>query len=670
MRASPLGLRFFVVSTVLATLTIPVSSQTPVPIHSFELNGDLVDSQGGTAVMTPNGGTLGSSSYQFGPNQGLTLTGAQLANSGQYSIEMRVRLETIHATRTVPVNGLWQAWPWIKLIDFKDLTQDEGLYSFDHDQSPFGGAPTGGAILQFYPIGGTSDAFFPGQFVHVVLTRDDSTGLVTAYAKGVGEFSFSDWGGVAEFDPITKLMHFLIDDFDMGPNNSQDESGSGSIDFIRVYDTVLTSAEVSDLNDQANIDSPPVAHAGSDFSVNEGQVAVVLDGTASNDPDGDALSYSWAQLPSPTVVIADPTAAQTTFDAPFVTSNATLTFELTVTANGVASTDTIDITIVNVNSPPVADAGEDQSVAEGSPVTLNGGDSFDVDMDVLSYSWMQTSGQAVTLIGANTANPTFTAPYGASGGAPGVVDTLTFELTVDDGSGGTVDTVTVEVTNVNNVPVASAGSDQTVDEDTFVMLSGHASSDPDGDTLTFWWTQTGGTAVVLSDPSNPSPTFTAPFVNPGGGDFIFTLTVDDGYGGIVSDTVVVHVMNANDPPLITAARPSSDCLWPPNHKLESIEILGVSDPDNNATITIDAVYQDEPTLGTGSGDTAIDAIISGDGTVLLRAERSGNGDGRVYHIHFTAADPEGSASGVVTVCVPHSKKSIAIDGGGVFDSTL
>ena len=51
------------------------------------------------------------------------------------------------------------------------------------------------------------------------------------------------------------------------------------------------------------------------------------------------------------------------------------------------------------------------------------------------------------------------------------------------------------------------------------------------------------------------------------------------------------------------------------------------------------------------------------------AERSGNGNGRVYHIHFTALDLEESASGAVTVSVPKKKKDIAIDGGELFDST-
>jgi hypothetical protein len=53
--------------------------------------------------------------------------------------------------------------------------------------------------------------------------------------------------------------------------------------------------------------------------------------------------------------------------------------------------------------------------------------------------------------------------------------------------------------------------------------------------------------------------------------------------------------------------------------------------------------------------SAIDAELSG-GNLLLRAERDGNGDGRVYHIQFTVSDPEGaSCSGEVTVCVPHDQ---------------
>ena len=131
----------------------------------------------------------------------------------------------------------------------------------------------------------------------------------------------------------------------------------------------------------------------------------------------------------------------------------------------------------------------------------------------------------------------------------------------------------------------------------------------------------------------------------------------------------MNVQNANDPPLVSAAQPSVNCMWPPNHKMTEVSILGVSDPEDNASIVIDSVTSDESTNGTGDGDTAVDAIINANGTVLLRAERSGNGDGRIYRVNFTATDYEGSASGSVDVCVRHNKKQTAIDSGQNYDAS-
>jgi hypothetical protein len=430
-------------------------------------------------------------------------------------------------------------------------------------------------------------------------------------------------------------------------------------------------------------DIPPTANAGVDFSVNEGQTGVMLDASLSSDPENDPLTYAWVQLPGgPAVTLTGADTAGPSFTAPTVAPGGeTLTFKLSVTAYGETAEDTVDITVVNVNHPPVADAGLDQSIAEGSPVTLHGEDSFDIDNDVFTYAWVQVSGSpTVTITGADSANPTFTAPVVAGSGAPGVVATLVFELTVNDGFpqnapapgytlANVVDSVTVEISNVNNDPVAAAGADQTVDEFTSVTLNGTGSSDPDSDPLTYVWRQTGGPAVLdLLDDTAATPSFIVPFVSSGGADVTFELTVDDGYS-TATDTVVVHVQNANDPPLVTAAVPTIGSLWPPNHNLVSVGITGVSDSDNNTTITITGVTQDEPTNGTGDGDTAIDAFINANGTVFLRAERSGNGNGRVYHIHFKASDLEGSASGVVKVTVPHSKKAPAIDGGELYDST-
>ena len=92
------------------------------------------------------------------------------------------------------------------------------------------------------------------------------------------------------------------------------------------------------------------------------------------------------------------------------------------------------------NVAPVADAGADQAVNPADTVTLDGTGSS--DPDPLTYSWTQTSGPAVTLTGATTAQPTFTAPAGPA--------TLTFELSVCD-AGRLCDTDTVTVT-VNGPP--------------------------------------------------------------------------------------------------------------------------------------------------------------------------------------------------------------------------
>ena len=197
-----------------------------------------------------------------------------------------------------------------------------------------------------------------------------------------------------------------------------------------------------------------------------------------------------------------------------------------------------------------------------------------------------------------------------------------------------------------------------MDEGTQVTLDGRASSDPDSDPLIFTWTQLSGPSVALSNPHSVTATFTAPLQpSHAQATLRFQLAVDDGLGVTATDEVDITVLDVDALPTCTLAQANPALLWPPNHKLVPVGIIGVADPDNDlVTISVTGVTQDEPVNGLGDGDTSPDAVVQG-ATVLLRAERAGTGNGRVYTVAFTADDGfGGSCTGHVTVCVPHNRQ--------------
>lgn len=96
----------------------------------------------------------------------------------------------------------------------------------------------------------------------------------------------------------------------------------------------------------------PVANAGPDQTV-EDKVVVMLDATASTDPDGDALTYSWTQTSGPHVVLGEYLEgwAKATLTAPTVPGGTTLTFELTVSDGEKSAKDTVSVTVNDVTAP-------------------------------------------------------------------------------------------------------------------------------------------------------------------------------------------------------------------------------------------------------------------------------------------------------------------------------
>ena len=311
-------------------------------------------------------------------------------------------------------------------------------------------------------------------------------------------------------------------------------------DQVLTFELVANDGTVDSAADSVSITIPanvgPTADAGSDATVAAGDT-VSLDGSASIDGDGDTLTYAWTQTGGPSVTLSDAASVSPTFTAPAkAAADQTLTFELLV-SDGITSstTDSVSITIP-ANVGPTADAGADATVAGGASVTLDGSASADGDGDTLTYAWTQTSGPSVTLSDASAVAPTFTAPAKAAAD-----QTLTFELVVSDGiTSSSADAVTITIP-ANIAPTADAGTDATVAEGDTVTLDGSGSTDGDGDTLTYAWTQTGGPSVTLSDATAAVPSFTAPPKTASDQTLTFELVVSDGVSSSQPDQVTITI---------------------------------------------------------------------------------------------------------------------------------
>ncbi|MFL5394671.1 MAG: PKD domain-containing protein [Myxococcales bacterium] len=381
---------------------------------------------------------------------------------------------------------------------------------------------------------------------------------------------------------------------------------------------------------------PPVANAGPDQSVPSGAL-VTLDGSASADPAGLPLGFQWSQTAGAAVVLSSSTATKPTFIAPTVPFGqppAVLTFSLLVkSANGTSAPSTVRIAVsAQPPPPPIADAGPDQAVASGAFVTLDATASSDPAGLALSFAWTQTAGPPVPLSSAIVAQPTFSAPTVPFGELPVV---LTFSLVVSDANTSSL-AATVSVTvnpqvPPNPAPIANAGPDQAVASGSAVTLDGSASADPDGESITFAWTQTSGAAVALASADTAHPTFTASVVLAGSpaAVLVFALVATDAHGGSTpaSVTITVNPEAANFPPP-PGTPPPADPNQPPlpvggngSHRFEmgAGQGLYLQDPTPGQPTVSGFVVVTLGAAGGGlPGNAPADTVVTLNGVPLLR----------------------------------------------------
>lgn len=281
----------------------------------------------------------------------------------------------------------------------------------------------------------------------------------------------------------------------------------------------------------------PTADAGVDYSAEE-RSSANLDGSGSGDSDGSISSFSWQQVSGQTVNIENAGAVQASFETPEVTpEDDILVFELTVRDDdGAAATDTVSVTIVNVNLAPIADAGDDREEPERTEISLDASASSDPDVGIASYLWEQTGGVPVEIRNSEEAIAFITTPEVGPGN--GIIN---FQVTVTDTENVTdVDEVEVAVYNVNIPPSANAGIDQRVYEGQMVNLDGAASMDQDGELTAFVWTLVSGVEIDIPDLNAAQVSFLAPATDT---EFenVYELAVTDDLGESATDSVSVVI---------------------------------------------------------------------------------------------------------------------------------
>jgi Tol biopolymer transport system component len=197
---------------------------------------------------------------------------------------------------------------------------------------------------------------------------------------------------------------------------------------------------------------PPVAIAGPDQVITLPTNSILLNGSASNDPDGIIHKWHWEKIQGSSYFTIHAPVDSTTLIKDLVAG--TYQFQLTVTDNaGLSAKDTVLVMVKAavqspINHPPVANAGADTSIYLPANIAqLNGSKSADPDNNIATYHWVKIAGPASANISNSNAMLTQVTNL--------VQGTYQFQLTVTDSAGlFSKDTVEVMIPAIITPPQA------------------------------------------------------------------------------------------------------------------------------------------------------------------------------------------------------------------------
>ncbi len=361
---------------------------------------------------------------------------------------------------------------------------------------------------------------------------------------------------------------------------------------VTVGGTASTADEVQVHVRPNETNLPAPARSSGSVTLDSGNAPLSAAGTT--DPDGDTLTYRWAQLTGIAAPPANPLARDTTAPIP---QGSELRVYGVQANDGLQYGDPERLPVVNTTyaGGPVADAGPDQAASSGTPVTLDGTGSRLAagDMGVLTFAWEQASGRDWFDVAAEdggfdptASRPAFTIPSAVSSLTP--TRTISFRLVVRGGaqipSEPDLMTLTFAGLPVNGIPEVTAAASETNPVAGQIVTLNGTEDDRDGDDVTVRWSQTSGPVAVLL----PNNTVLAPqFTAPASGTLVFQIVGNDGFDDSLPAEVTI-VVDAKPEAVPTIDPTSGD----PGEAV-TVDGSGSFDPEGE-TVT----YAWEQTMGT------------------------------------------------------------------------